>query len=38
MRGLWVGEPWSELWPEVAVLTGILVVCGAISARLFRWE
>jgi ABC-2 type transport system permease protein len=38
MRGLWVGEPWSALWLEVAVLTGILVVCGAISARFFRWE
>ena len=38
MRGLWAGEPWSELGVEVAVLTGILVVCGAISARFFRWE
>jgi ABC-2 type transport system permease protein len=38
MRGLWVGEPWSELWLEVAVLTGILVVCSAISVRFFRWE
>ena len=38
MRGLWVGEPWSGLWLEVAVLTGVLVVCGAISARIFRWE
>jgi ABC-2 type transport system permease protein len=38
MRGLWVGEPWSDLWLEVAVLTGVLVVCGAISARFFRWE
>jgi len=38
MRGLWVGQPWSELWLEVAVLTGILVFCGAISARFFRWE
>jgi ABC-2 type transport system permease protein len=38
MRGLWFGEPWSSLWPEVAVLTGILVVCGLISARVFRWE
>jgi ABC-2 type transport system permease protein len=38
MRGLWVGEPWSDLWLEVAVLTGILVVCGAVSARFFRWE
>ncbi len=38
MRGLWVGEPWSTLWPEVVVLTGMLVVCSAISARFFRWE
>jgi ABC-2 type transport system permease protein len=38
MRGLWVGEPWSNLWPEVVVLTGMLVVCSAISARFFRWE
>jgi ABC-2 type transport system permease protein len=38
MRGLWVGEPWSDLWLEVAVLTGILAVCGVISARFFRWE
>lgn len=38
MRGLWFGEPWSAHWPEVAVLTGILVVCGVISARFFRWE
>ena len=38
MRGLWVGEPWSNLLPEVVVLTGMLVVCSAISARFFRWE
>ena len=38
MRGLWVGEPWSDLGLEVVVLTGVLVVCGLISARLFRWE
>lgn len=38
MRGLWVGEPWSDLWPEVAVLAGILVVCGAFSAQFFRWD
>ena len=34
MRGLWVGEPWSDLWLEVAVLTAVLVVCGLVSARL----
>jgi hypothetical protein len=38
MRGLWVGEPWSDLWLEVAVLTAVLVVCGLLSARFFRWE
>jgi ABC-2 type transport system permease protein len=38
MRGLWVGDPWSDLWFEVVVLTGILVVCSALSARFFRWE
>ena len=38
MRGLWAGEPWSDLALEVVVLAGILVACGAISARYFRWE
>ena len=38
MRGLWVGEPWSDLWLEVVVLTAVLVVCGLASARFFRWE
>ena len=38
MRGLWAGEPWSDLALEVVVLAGILVACGAVSARYFRWE
>lgn len=38
MRGLWFGKPWSELGLEVAVLAAILIVCGLISARFFRWE
>jgi ABC-2 type transport system permease protein len=38
MRGLWVGEPWSDLWLDVVVLTAVLVVCGLVSARFFRWE
>jgi len=38
MRGLWCGKPWSELGLEVLVLTGILVACGVISARFFRWD
>ena len=38
MRSLWFGEPWSELGLEVLVLAGILLVCGVISARFFRWD
>jgi ABC-2 type transport system permease protein len=38
MRGLWVGETWASLAPEVAVLALILVLAGAVAARVFRWE
>lgn len=38
MRGLWFGVPWADLRLSVAVLTGILVVGGAVSARVFRWQ
>lgn len=38
MKGLWFGEPWSRHLVEVTVLTGILVIAGAIAARIFRWE
>ena len=38
IRGLWFGEAWSDHLREVAVLLGILVVFGALAARLFRWE
>jgi ABC-2 type transport system permease protein len=38
MRGLWVGDPWSGLAPEVAVLGFLLVLATAISVRVFRWE
>jgi ABC-2 type transport system permease protein len=38
MRGLWVGEPWSSLTFEVAVLSVMLVVATAISVRVFRWQ
>jgi len=38
MRGLWVGDPWSSLAPEVAVLGVLLVIATAISVRVFRWE
>lgn len=38
LRGLWFGKPWSELWLPTLVLGVILIVCGLLAARLFRWE
>jgi len=38
LRGLWVGDPWSQHLTEVLVLTGILVVGVIISIKTFRWE
>ncbi|MDH3399181.1 MAG: ABC transporter permease [Acidimicrobiia bacterium] len=38
LRGLWFGEPWGSLLLETGVLVGILVICTAVAARLFRWE
>ena len=38
IRGLWFGEAWADHLREVVVLVGILVILGALAARLFRWE
>lgn len=38
LRGLWFGESWGSLLLETGVLLGVLVVCTAIAARVFRWE
>lgn len=38
LRGVWHGEGWRAHAGDVVVLTLMLVVCTAISARLFRWE
>jgi ABC-2 type transport system permease protein len=38
LRGVWFGETFSEHWVEVAILGGVLLVCGALATRLFRWE
>jgi ABC-2 type transport system permease protein len=38
LRGLWMGHGWAEHLKEVAVLTGLMVICIVISARTFRWE
>ncbi len=38
LRGMWFGEPWSDHLLEVGVLSGILVLAAALSARFFKWE
>lgn len=38
LRGLWFGDPWRDHLLEAAVLGGILILCTALAARLFRWE
>jgi ABC-2 type transport system permease protein len=38
LRGFWFGESWGNHLLEVAVLVGVLVLCGALAARFFRWE
>ena len=38
MRGVWFGESWTSLRADVVVLSVILVVATALSARFFRWQ
>jgi hypothetical protein len=38
LRGLWIGDPWSQHMTEVVVLAGIVVVGVAIAVKTFRWE
>ncbi len=38
LRGMWFGEPWRGHLLEVGVLSGILVLAAALSARFFKWE
>jgi ABC-2 type transport system permease protein len=38
LRGLWVGDAWSQLTTEVGVLVAILVVGVLVSVKTFRWE
>lgn len=38
LRGAWLGEPWSAHIGDVAALLLTLVVCTAVSAKIFRWE
>jgi len=38
LRGLWFGEAWRNLLPEVAVMLGMLVVGMLVVALTFKWE
>jgi ABC-2 type transport system permease protein len=38
LRGIWNGEGWAAHAGDVAMLTLVMVVFTALSARLFRWE
>ena len=38
MRGAWAGESWLLHLPSVGILSLNIVVCVALSARLFRWK
>jgi ABC-2 type transport system permease protein len=38
LRGLWIGESWSQHLTEVGILIAITVVGVMVSAKTFRWE
>jgi ABC-2 type transport system permease protein len=38
LRGLWIGDSWSQHLTEAAVLGGILVLGVIVSVKTFRWE
>ncbi len=38
LQGVWNGEPWSAHLLAVGALFANLVVCTAVSAKIFRWE
>jgi ABC-2 type transport system permease protein len=38
LRGLWIGEAWSQHTTEAVVLAALLAVGVLISVRTFRWE
>jgi ABC-2 type transport system permease protein len=38
LRGMWIGESWSQHWMEVGVLAAMLIIGVAVSAKTFRWE
>ncbi len=38
LRGLWIGESWSQHWLDVTVLVGLLFIGVLVSSLIFKWE
>ena len=38
LRGIWRGDGWVSHTADIAALTLVLLICTALSARVFRWE
>ena len=38
LQGMWTGDAWSAHVGDVAALAVVMVVCVALSARVFRWD
>jgi ABC-2 type transport system permease protein len=38
LRGIWLGNPWSDHLVDVLALAVVFAVCIALSTRVFRWE
>jgi ABC-2 type transport system permease protein len=38
LHGIWIGGPWSAQLGNLAALAVVLIVCIALSAKVFRWE
>jgi len=38
LRGLWLGDPWSDHLRQAIVLAALLIFCAFLAIRTFRWE
>ena len=38
MKGMWSGDTWAAHTGDLAALTLVIIICSALSARVFRWE
>jgi ABC-2 type transport system permease protein len=38
LKGIWMGDAWAAHLSDIAALVVVMVVCTALSAKVFRWE